>query len=90
MSYVVGLTGGIGSGKTVASDHFATIGVPVIDTDVIARKIVEPGSAVLNELVAAFGNTILLKDASLNRGELRTIAFSDKDNKAILLSLIHI
>ena len=89
MSYVVGLTGGIGSGKTVASDHFAIIGVPVIDTDVIARKIVEPGSAVLNELVAAFGNTILLKDASLNRGELRTIAFSDKDNKAILDNITH-
>lgn len=89
LSYVIGLTGGIGSGKTVASDHFATIGVPVIDTDVIARLIVQPGKPALSQLVQAFGERILLEDGSLNRAELRTIAFSSKSNKTTLDNITH-
>ena len=89
MSYVVGLTGGIGSGKTVASDHFETIGVPVIDTDVIARKVVEPASPTLLKLVAAFGEEILLDDGNLNRAKLRAKAFSNKETKATLDNITH-
>ena len=89
MTFVIGLTGGIGSGKTVASDHFATLGVPIIDTDVIARTIVEPGQPALLSLVEFFGETILQSDGSLDRGELRKLAFANKENKQNLDSITH-
>lgn len=89
MPYCIGLTGGIGSGKTLASDHFASLGVPIIDTDVIAREIVEPGQPAQQELVAAFGKKILNEDDSLNRDILREIAFSSTENKHKLDSITH-
>ena len=89
MTFVIGLTGGIGSGKTVASDHFATLGVPIIDTDVIARKIVEPEQPALLSLVEFFGETILQSDGALDRGELRKLAFTNKENKQKLDSITH-
>ncbi|MEM7358560.1 MAG: dephospho-CoA kinase [Pseudomonadota bacterium] len=87
--YIVGLTGGIGSGKTVVSDHFATLGVPVIDTDVIARIVVEPGQPALAELVAAFGEQVLQADGKLDRSALRNIAFASDSNKATLDGITH-
>ena len=89
MTFVIGLTGGIGSGKTVASDHFATLGVPIIDTDVIARTIVEHGQPALLSLVDFFGETILQSDGSLDRGELRKLAFANEKNKQKLDSITH-
>jgi dephospho-CoA kinase len=89
LSFVVGLTGGIGSGKTVASDHFAALGVPVIDTDIIARLIVEPGQPALQRLVKRFGNEVLKNDGTLNRAELRTLAFANDQNKAALDAITH-
>ena len=89
MSYVVGLTGGIGSGKTVVSDYFSTLGVPIIDTDIIAREIVAPGQTTLKQLVKSFGNEILLDDGHLNRAVLRSIAFSDSSNKKLLDTITH-
>ena len=89
MPYVVGLTGGIGNGKTVVSDRFAELGVPVIDTDLIARMVVEPGQPALSELVAAFGSQILLNNGRLDRSALRQIAFSDDAKKAQLDSITH-
>lgn len=89
MTYVIGLTGGIGSGKTVASDHFASLGVPIIDTDIIARKIVQAGEPALQQLIKAFGKQILLPDGSLDRGALRSLAFANKQNKAQLDSITH-
>mgnify|MGYP000135571354 CR=1 FL=1 len=86
---VIGLTGGIGSGKTLASDHFASLGVDIIDADIIARKIVEPGAAALEQLAKTFGSGILNSDGTLNRDALRTIAFSSKDNKAQLDAITH-
>ena len=88
-NYAVGLTGGIGSGKTVCSDHFNAIGVPIIDTDVIARQVVEVGTPTLNELSTEFGNKILNPDGSLNRVALRDIAFAADDSKAKLDSITH-
>jgi dephospho-CoA kinase len=88
-AYVVGLTGGIGSGKTVASDRFKTLGVPIIDTDIIAREVVEPGSPALTQLVKEFGDQILEKDGSLDRSVLREIAFSSPENKAQLDAITH-
>jgi len=88
-TYIVGLTGGIGSGKTVASDHFSKLGVPVIDTDVIARQVVEPGQPALQQLIKAFGNDILDDKGELDRGALRAIAFSSAKNKQQLDSITH-
>jgi len=89
MSYVIGLTGGIGSGKTVASDHFATLGVPIIDTDIIAREIVEPGKPALSELANAFGQTILTDNGALDRAALRELAFTNSENKNKLDAITH-
>ncbi|MEO0367772.1 MAG: dephospho-CoA kinase [Pseudomonadota bacterium] len=88
-AYIVGLTGGIGSGKTVASDYFAEIGVPVIDTDIIARQVVEPGQPALVSLVAEFGEQILLDDGNLDRDAMRKLAFSSLENKAKLDAITH-
>jgi len=87
--FVVGLSGGIGSGKTVASDHFASLGVNVVDTDIIARQIVEPGQPALTKLVLEFGDEILEPSGDLNRGMLRKIAFASAENKAKLDSITH-
>ena len=89
MTYVIGLTGGIGSGKTVVSDHFGSLGVPIIDTDIIAREIVEIGEPALQRLADAFGKEILLADGNLNRDALRSLAFASKENKALLDSITH-
>ena len=89
MSYVIGLTGGIGSGKTLVSDYFATLGVPIIDTDVIARQVVQTGQPALQQLVDAFGAQILHDDGSLNRDVLRQIAFANSRNTAQLDAITH-
>ena len=89
MTFVVGLTGGIGSGKTLISDRFAKLGVPVIDTDVIARKVVAPGQSTLQSLVNAFDKQILSVDGTLDRNVLRKIAFANAENKKLLDSITH-
>ena len=89
MTYVVGLTGGIGSGKTVVSDYFSSLGVPIIDTDIIAREIVELGKPTLSKLIESFGKEILLDDGNLDRAALRKIAFSSEANTKLLNSITH-
>ncbi len=89
MTYVVGITGGIGSGKTVVSDYFGSLGVPIIDTDIIAREIVELGQPTLNKLVKSFGKEILLDDGNLDRAALRKTAFSNEANTKLLNSITH-
>lgn len=85
----VGLTGGIGSGKSAASRMFAELGVPIIDADIIARQLVEPGQNTLRELAAAFGDVILNVDGSLNRAKLRQLTFSDPQIKQQLDAIMH-
>ena len=87
--YVIGLTGGIGSGKTLASDRFAELGVSIIDTDVIARDIVEPGQPVLKQLSDAFGEDIIENNGELNRAILRKKAFKNDQSKAKLDAITH-
>jgi len=87
--YTVALTGGIASGKTLVSDEFSRLGVPVIDTDIIAHKIVEPGQPALREIEAAFGASILDGDGRLKRKELRTLIFNDMDERKKLESILH-
>ena len=85
---IIGLTGGIASGKSLCSDWFTARAVSVIDADVIARKVVTKGSPVLQELAAAFGNDVLQDDGNLNRATLRTRAFVNDDARACLNTIM--
>ena len=85
----VGLTGGIASGKSTAAKFFGALGVPIIDTDQLARDVVEPGQPPLERLVERFGSSILTPDGHLDRPALRTIAFSDAKARADLEALLH-
>ncbi len=89
MAYIVALTGGIGSGKSTIADAFARLGVAIVDADVIARQVVEPGSPALAAISAHFGNKMLLGDGSLNRSALRQRIFSHPDDKTWLNQLLH-
>ncbi|MFT5161788.1 MAG: dephospho-CoA kinase [Alteromonadaceae bacterium] len=88
-NFIVGLTGGIGSGKTTIANEFARLGVELIDADVIARQVVDPGSHCLNAIVEKFGDELLLDDQTLNRAQLRTLIFSDEIKKQWLNNLMH-
>tara|TARA_R110000772_G_scaffold64210_3_gene143690 strand:- start:9135 stop:9743 length:609 start_codon:yes stop_codon:yes gene_type:complete len=87
--FIVGLTGGIGSGKTAASNRFAKLGIGIVDADVIAREVVEPGSPALQKIAAHFGDSHLLSDGQLNRAALRQTIFADSAAKQWLESLLH-
>ncbi len=87
--YTVALTGGIASGKTAVSDMFAEIDVDIIDTDLIAREVVMPGSEGIAAIVTVFGDSILDSDGSLNRRKLREIVFADKDSLQTLEEITH-
>ena len=86
--YVIAVTGGIASGKSTVVDLFRHKGVPVIDTDVIAREIVQRKD-VLKQLCEAFGHAILNQDGTLNRAHLRQIAFSNEANRIQLGEILH-
>lgn len=88
-NWVLGLTGGIGCGKTVVSNIFEELGVTVVDADIIARQVVAPNSDGLNAIVKHFGQDILLPDGTLNRAELRSKIFSNNENKEWLNALLH-
>ncbi|WP_281545362.1 dephospho-CoA kinase [Grimontia sp. SpTr1] len=89
MAYVVGVTGGIGSGKTTVANLFAEKGIEVIDADVIARQVVEPGSEGLKAISEKFGASMLNDDGTLNRGALREHVFSHPEDKEWLNGLLH-
>jgi dephospho-CoA kinase len=85
----IGLTGGIASGKSAVAGLFSELGATVIDTDVIARDVVAPGTPGLREIHAAFGDDILTADGSLNRAALRTRVFADEKSRKLLESILH-
>lgn len=85
----IGLTGGIGAGKSTVSATFSRYGAVVVDGDVISREVVEPGTEGLAALVEAFGPGILLPDGALDRPALAAIAFSDDDKRATLNGIVH-
>ncbi|HGJ5875585.1 MAG TPA: dephospho-CoA kinase [Arsenophonus sp.] len=89
MSYIIALTGGIGSGKSTVSDKFASLGVPIIDADIISRQIVMSNTYALNMIKQHFGPSILNEDGSLNRTRLRKKIFSDPIEKKWLNNLLH-
>ncbi len=85
----VGLTGGIGSGKSAASGCFADLGAVVVDADVVAHELVEPGMPALAEIVQTFGKPVLDHDLRLDRSALRAIVFADDDKRARLEAILH-
>lgn len=87
--YLVGLTGGIASGKSTVAGAFRRLGITVIDADVVSRQVVEPGSPLLAALADRFGSAILDPDGRLNRARLRALVFSDAATLAALNSLTH-
>lgn len=89
MAFVIGVTGGIGSGKTTVANLFASRGIDVVDADVIAREVVAPGSEGLNAIATRFGGAVLQSDGSLNRAALREHIFSHPEDKTWLNNLLH-
>jgi len=85
----IGLTGGIGSGKTEVSRYFASLGVPVIDTDTIAHELVARGQPALAEITAEFGDGILDEHGNLDRAKLRCIVFADPAQRRRLEQILH-
>jgi len=85
----VALTGGIGSGKTQVSDYFVSLGVPVIDTDIISRQLVEPGQPALEKITESFGHQLLFASGQLDRAALREIIFNDATARKKLEDILH-
>lgn len=87
--FIVGLTGGIGSGKSAVTRRFEALGIQVVDADVAARDVVMPGSRALAAIVDAFGPTVVDQNGQLIRKALRALVFSDEEKKAILNKIMH-
>ena len=87
--YLIGLTGGIASGKSVVSNRLAELGAVLVDADVLAREVVEPGTAGLAEIAKAFGPGVITADGTLDRPALGAIIFSDPDKRAALNAITH-
>ncbi|AAZ98320.1 dephospho-CoA kinase [Thiobacillus denitrificans ATCC 25259] len=87
--FTIGLTGGIGSGKSAAAERFAELGVPVIDTDVIAHELTRPGSRALDVIRASFGEAVIAADGSLDRPVLRRRVFVDPAARRQLEAILH-
>lgn len=89
MALVVGLTGGIGCGKSAVSQYFSDLGIHVIDTDVIARTITQSNGQAIEAIKNAFGDAFLTKDGALDREKMRSLIFSDKNARLRLESILH-
>jgi dephospho-CoA kinase len=85
----IALTGGIGTGKSTVASTFQALGVPIIDSDIISRAIVKPGSASLEAITKEFGNDVLCSDGRLNRSKLRDIVFDNLESKKKLEEILH-
>ncbi len=88
-NYIIGLTGGIGSGKTTVANMFITLGIDIVDADIIARKVVQPNSEALVAIAQHFGSEYIQDNGELNRKQLRSRIFSHIDDKAWLNNLLH-
>lgn len=89
MKRIIGVTGGIGSGKTAVTDFFAAKGITIVDADIAARVVVQPGKPALSAISERHGKDILLEDGSLDRRKLRDIIFSDDAERIWLEKLLH-
>ena len=86
---VIGVTGGIGSGKTAATDHFQSLGITVVDADLASRVIVEPGRPALKAIEEHFGASVIAADSTLDRRALREIVFAKPEERKWLEQLTH-
>lgn len=89
MKFVLGLTGGIGSGKSAASQWFESQGIAVVDADIVAREVVDIGQPALQQIQQAFGDWVLLEDGSLNRRALREYIFQSPEARKTLENITH-
>ncbi|WP_394127890.1 dephospho-CoA kinase [Vibrio hepatarius] len=90
MALVIGLTGGIASGKTTVANLFnQEFAIEIVDADIVARQVVEPDTPGLNAITEKFGNQVIQKDGTLDRAKLREIIFSQPESKAWLNQLLH-
>jgi dephospho-CoA kinase len=87
--FVIGLTGGIGSGKSAAAELFSVLGVPIVDADRIAHQIVQKGSNTLHNIVKQFGSKFLLEDGTLDRLKVRNEVFSNEQKRKRLEAIMH-
>lgn len=88
-AYCIGLTGGIGCGKTAATDIFAELGAGIVDTDVISRELTAAGGAAMPKIAEAFGSEFVQPDGSLDRARMRRLVFADPAAKAKLEAILH-
>ena len=86
---IIGLTGGIGSGKSTAAEIFAELGVPVIDTDIIAHELTRPGQPAVEEIAARLGRYVLSVNGDLDRDRLRRLVFQDPQKRLQLEQILH-
>lgn len=86
---IIGLTGGIGSGKSAVSRCFEMLGITVVDADIVAREVVEPGTPALSQIAAHFGSEIISSEGSLDRAALRQLIFKDELERKWLEALLH-
>lgn len=89
MRYTVGLTGGIGSGKSTVADRFATLGVTIVDADVAAHRLTAPGGAAIDAIRAAFGDRFITGDGALDRAAMRSRVFADPAERHRLEAILH-
>ena len=89
MALTVGITGGIGSGKSAVTDRLASLGITIVDADMVARVVVEPGQPALQAIAGHFGSEVIQCDGSLDRAALRKIVFEHPDERAWLESVTH-
>jgi dephospho-CoA kinase len=86
---VIGLTGGVATGKSTVSSLLKAKQVPIVDADILARQVVEPGTPALAKIIDYFGPSILLPDGSLDRKQLGSIIFNDENKRKKLNSIVH-
>jgi dephospho-CoA kinase len=86
---IIGITGGIGSGKSAASDYLGSRGITVVDADQVSRQVVEPGQPALEQIRTQFGDQVLQADGTLDRAALREIVFADPEQRKSLEAITH-
>lgn len=88
-TWILGVTGGIGSGKTAATDHFQRLGITVVDADVVSREVVRPGEPALARIAEHFGADMIQPDGTLDRAALRAVVFADPQARRALEAITH-